>query len=60
MSEAPRVYKVRGYFVGQNPQTRLLTVESLSEAREIAKQLKIEGFFVEIRDTQGKIVSLNA
>jgi hypothetical protein len=54
------LYRVKGYFAGQNPEARQIDVESLAIARFTVDHLKRKGFEVEVRDPNGKIISVDS
>ena len=51
------MFTVKGYSTGQSPETYRSEVPSLDRALLVAAKLKAQGFFVEIRDSNGKLVS---
>jgi menaquinone-dependent protoporphyrinogen IX oxidase len=53
------VYRIKGYIIGQSAEINRTEVDTLEMARAVAEDLKRKGFFVEIRDTAGKIVDDN-
>ena len=51
------MYTVRGYSTGPGPESQRSDVPNLDRALLVAARLKSQGFFVEIRDSEGKLVS---
>ena len=50
------MYRVKGYSIGRSAQINRTETDTLTEARAVAEDLKLKGFIVEIRDSEGKIV----
>jgi hypothetical protein len=51
------VYRIKGYIIGRSAEINRTEIDTLEKARAVAEDLKGKGFFVEIRDSAGKIVS---
>ena len=51
------MYNVKGYSTEPGPESHRSDVPNLDRALLVAARLKSQGFFVEIRDSEGKLVS---